>query len=306
MVASKQEKKEFVAAVKKDLKKFPVIAVASIASLPSKQYNQIKKKTRENVKLDFGRQTLLKRAIEECGREDVKALEEFFGNATVLVLSDLDAFKLYALFKRNKSNVAAKAGQVPHDDLVVKAGETNLTPGPVLTDLKNAGLQAKIQGPKVVIMKDAVVAKAGEPITEAAANVLGKLGEEPFEVGINVLAVLQDGTVYKGEDLDIDEEAYLAAIQDAYRKSVNLAVYVEVWNDVSAPLIVSKAALEAKAVKKAVDEKGGEAPAEAEAPAEEKPAEAEAPVEEKPAEEKPAEAVVAEAPAKEDKNEVSE
>jgi large subunit ribosomal protein L10 len=303
MVASKQEKKEFVAAVKKDLKKFPVIAVASIASLPSKQYNQIKKKTRENVKLDFGRQTLLKRAIEECGREDVKALEEFFGNATVLVLSDLDAFKLYALFKRNKSNVAAKAGQVPHDDLVVKAGETNLTPGPVLTDLKNAGLQAKIQGPKVVIMKDAVVAKAGEPITEAAANVLGKLGEEPFEVGINVLAVLQDGTVYKGEDLDIDEEAYLAAIQDAYRKSVNLAVYVEVWNDVSAPLIVSKAALEAKAVKKAVDEKGGEAPAEAEAPAEEKPAEAEAPVEEKPAEEKPAEA---EAPAKEDKNEVSE
>ncbi|OIO26470.1 50S ribosomal protein L10 [Candidatus Micrarchaeota archaeon CG1_02_55_41] len=257
MAATRKQKEEFVAGVKADLQKYSVVAVASIESLPGKQYGKIKKKTRDHVKIDFGRQTLLKRAIEECGREDVKQLEGYFGNATVLVLSDLDAFKLYALFKRNKSRVAAKAGQVPANDLVVKAGETSLTPGPVLTDLKNAGLQAKIQGPKVVIMRDAVVVKAGEPVSKAAANVLGKLGEEPFEVGINVLAVLQDGKVFKGVDLDIDEEAFLAAIQDAYRKSVNLAVYAEIWNDVSAPLIVAKAALEAKAVKAIVDEKIG-------------------------------------------------
>ncbi|PIO02524.1 50S ribosomal protein L10, partial [Candidatus Micrarchaeota archaeon CG09_land_8_20_14_0_10_55_25] len=94
MAATRKQKEEFVAGVKADLQKYSVVAVASIESLPGKQYGKIKKKTRDHVKIDFGRQTLLKRAIEECGREDVKQLEGYFGNATVLVLSDLDAFKL--------------------------------------------------------------------------------------------------------------------------------------------------------------------------------------------------------------------
>ncbi len=254
---SKQEKAESVELVKKLLSKYPVVAVASLQSLPSRQYNAIKKSLRGKAEFVVARSTLLKKAIDE-GRPELKALEEKFEGSTALIFTTQGAFGLAKTLNQNRSKTTAKPGQLAPEDLVVPAGETNLPPGPVLTELKQAGLKAKIKGPKVVIEQDATVAKKGEAVTDAAAKILAKLGIEPIEVGLRITAAWEGGTLYPADILNVDEQAYFKQIQLAYQQAVNLGVFAEVYNATTTPLIVAKAAREANAVKKIVDEKSGQ------------------------------------------------
>lgn len=254
MATTKQKKIDAVEKIKADLKKYKTIAIASNASLPAKQYHQIRKKTLDKVKMDFARHTLIKRALEEA-RPDLKELLKSLGNGTVLLFSELDAFKLYKLFKQNKSKSVAKAGQIAPNDIVVPAGETNLPPGPILTELKNAKIKAKIQGPKVVITDDALVAKKGEPINLQVAGILSKLGIQPMEIGLEVQKVFDNGTIYDGSVLDIDEDAVKANLALAYAQAISLCVHVEIYNEQSTIPIVQKAAREANALHAVVESK---------------------------------------------------
>lgn len=261
MFLTKQKKQETVANLVKDLNEHNVIAIASSEGLPSRQYNLVKKKTRGKAKFDVARITLIKRAIEASDKkEQLKPLEQHLGNASVLVVSRLDAFKLFKLFKQSKSKTGAKPGAIAPSDIVIPAGETNLAPGPVLTELKQAKIDARIQGPKVVIAKDATVARKGEAITEPVAKILNKLGIEPFEVGMSVKVVFDNGTLYAGETLDVDEEAIKSNLALAYQQALNLAVFAEIYNKDSTPAIIAKASREANALQKLVSEKNANKP----------------------------------------------
>ncbi|MFH1247359.1 MAG: 50S ribosomal protein L10 [Candidatus Micrarchaeota archaeon] len=272
---SKQQKQKTVKDISAKLTKCKVVAVANIASLKSRQFNAIKKKLRGQADIIIARKTLMQMAIEKA-KPEVKELEKYMTGAEVLVLSDLDPFKLYKLFKQNKTKTPAKAGQIAPSDIIVPAGETNLAPGPVLTELKQAKIDAKIQGPKIIISKDAVVAKAGQPISPQAANVLSKLGIEPMEVGIELKAAYENGTIYPGEILNVDEESILAEIVSCHQKAINLAVYAEIFNATSIEILLMKAARELNALnasaklcakeEKKTEEKAAETPAEAQAP----------------------------------------
>lgn len=253
---NKDKKVKIVADLQKQIESSPIVAVASIKSLPSRQYGAIKKKTRGKVSVAFARLSLIRRAIQQSKRAaELKPIEDALGDGRVLLFADLDAFKLYKLFKQNKSKTGAKPGAIAPSDLVVPAGETNLAPGPVLTELKQAGIQAKIQGPKVVITKDAVVTKKGEAVSDNAAKILAKLGVEPFEVGILVEKVFDHGTVYEGGVLNIDEEAVLAQLLQAHQEAVNVAVFAEVFNETTTPIMLQKAEREALALQKTVESK---------------------------------------------------
>ena len=254
MVLSKKEKQVLVKHMSKELAGAQVIALASNASLPGKQYGAIKKKTSDKVKFLFARQTLMARALESA-KPEAKALEKYWCNGAILLVTELDAFRLYKLFKQAKSKTVAKAGQIAPCDLIIPAGETSLPPGPVLTELKQAKIDAKIQGPKIVITRDTVVAKKGEPISAPVAGILAKLGIEPMELMMQVRAVWDHGTLYEGAVLDIDDEAFKASLTQAVQHALNLCVFAEIYNAESTPLIIAKAAREANAIDKLVKSK---------------------------------------------------
>jgi len=120
---------------------------------------------------------------------------------------------------------------------------------------KGFKIEARIQGNKVVIAKDAIVAKKGDVISENAAKILAKLGVEPMEIGIDVKAVWEHGLVYKAEVLNVDEAAILAQLMQAHAQAVNVAVFAGIMNSTTAPLVIAKAAREATALEKIVSEK---------------------------------------------------
>lgn len=253
---SRQKKAKAVERIREELKKSETIAVGSIAGLPSRQFNAIKKKTRGQAKIVFARQTLLKRALEEA-RPEALELAKFFCNGAVLVLSDLNAFKLHRLFKQNKTRSFAKPGALAPSDIIVPAGETNLAPGPVLTELKQAKIEAKIIGPRVVIARDAVVTRKGETVSEPVARILAKLGIEPVEVGVEIKAAFEKGTLYEGGVLDVDEALVFKQFTEARQQAINLAVFARIFNEVSTPIIIARATQEAMALESIIKQKSG-------------------------------------------------
>lgn len=260
MVLSRKQKEEVVAKLKVDLKKYPVFGIASLQNLPTEQFNNIKKKIRDHVKIVVVKSTLIKRAVEEA-RPEAKDMIQHLSGSVGVVFTDMAPFKLAKILRQNKSKISAKPGMVPDHDIVVPAGETNLAPGPVLTELKNAKIQAKIQGTKVVISKDATIAKAGAPVTPETCAIMSKLDIQPFTVGLSISGLWENGMVYSKAVLDVDDSVYVENVKIAASQALNLCVHAEIWNSISAPAIVAKAAREANALQSQMKKPGAESAA---------------------------------------------
>jgi large subunit ribosomal protein L10 len=271
MVLTKKQKEHKVAELAKKIASYKVVAVVSLQNLPSKHYNSIKKKVRGKAELIITRATLLKKALEKANKPAfdslAKTIEE--SGSVAFLLSNEDPFKIAKMLRQSKAKAPAKAGMIANADIVVPGGETSLAPGPVLTELKQAKINAKIQGTKIVISSDATVAKKGEPIADAVAKILTKLGIEPFEIGMTMKSAYTDGLTYTAVVLDVDDKVYLEKLVKAYQGAINLAVFAEIYNKESTPVILASAQAKALALQKVI---GDKAPKTEAAPAAESPA----------------------------------
>jgi large subunit ribosomal protein L10 len=257
MVLTKSQKEKAVVDLTKEIASHKVVAVVSLQNLPSRHYNAIRKKMRGKATIVLTRATLLRRALEKANKPAFDALVETINKSgsVALMLSDENPFRLAKMLRQSKAKAPAKAGMVANADIVVPAGETSLAPGPVLTELKQAKINAKIQGTKIVISTDALVAKKGEPIAEAVAKILTKLGIEPFEIGMTVRSAYADGMTYQAEVLDVDDSAYISQIASAHQAAMNLCVFAEIYNKDSAPVILASAQAKALAISKVIESK---------------------------------------------------
>jgi large subunit ribosomal protein L10 len=141
-----------------------------------------------------------------------------------IVATEMNPFKLYKILEDSKTSAPAKPGTVAPEDIVVPAGDTGFEPGPFLGELQQAGIPAKVDKGKITVQKDTVVVKEGEEVSKIVAATLSRLDINPMEVGIDLKAVYEEGSVYTSDVLAIDEEQTLADVQNAVRNAFNLSV----------------------------------------------------------------------------------
>lgn len=227
-----------------EAKKAKVIAISSLRNLPDRHLQSIRKKLRGKGVVAVAKNAVIERALKEAGK--ATELIENVKGPVVVIFTDLDPFKLYKTIYDNRGKAAAKPGQIAPFDIIVEKGETSLPPGPVLTELKNAGIQAQIQAGKVVIGKDSTVVKSGEKIGEMQAKALAKLGVEPFEVGMELDAAWEDGVVYQKSVLHIDAGEFMAKLMTAASGALNLSVDAAYPTKTNVEILIGKASRGAK------------------------------------------------------------
>ena len=106
---------------------------------------------------------------------------------------------------------------------MVPEGETDLMPGPALSELKGAGINAQIKGGKIIVAKDSVVAKKGAKITESVCKALQKLNILPFEAMVNMVAAYDGKFTYAASVLDIDEHKLNADVLESLAQAFNVS-----------------------------------------------------------------------------------
>lgn len=247
----KEKKPQEVKKMKELIEKYSIVGILNMRKLPAKQLQQIRSQLGGSAIIRMSRKTLMKKAIDASKKEGIGQIGESLGTKSVIpafVVSDENPFRLFRILKENRTAAAAKPGDVAPDDIVISKGPTSLPPGPAISTLQKVGLAASVQDGKIHVMRDKVVSKKGEVITEDVASVLNLLKLEPMEIGLDLVTVLEGGTIYGKDVLNIDVDDYVKQIQDAIQKGLNLSLHTGFLTSETAPLAISKAFSEARAL----------------------------------------------------------
>jgi large subunit ribosomal protein L10 len=233
-----EEKKRKVKELAEQMKKKTVMIV-SVKGLPSAQFQDIKKKVRSTMKIQVAKKSTIDFALDHSGIKELHELVPFVQEGTAVLFSNEDAFEVAGVLADQKSPAKAKAGQIAPEDLVVKAGPTDLIPGPDISALSSVGIKPKVEGGKIAIMMDHVLCKTGEVISDQKAAILAKLGIVPFKIGLEPVAAYMNGKVYTG--IKIDKPAMIAELESAYGRALPFAVEIGYVNDLTLDFLLARA-----------------------------------------------------------------
>ena len=245
------EKKDVVKMIVQQMKEYPIVGIVNMESLPSTQLQFMRRDLRGKVELVMTKISLLSLALDEGAKFkkgiDV-SLKQYLKGMPALLFTKDNPFSLFRTLKKSKSPAAAKPGQKAPKDIVVSAGPTPFTPGPVISEFAALGIKAGVEGGKVAVKQDTVVCKEGQEISGPLASMLARLGITPMEVGLDLVAVYENGVVYAKSVLDVDETAFLGSITQAASEAFNLAIEISLPMKDTIELLLQKSFREAKAV----------------------------------------------------------
>ena len=241
-------KKKIVADLKELLKNKKTILISSIKNLPGAQFQEIVKKMRGKAIVKVPKKSLILRAIDESGNEELLKIKESIDADIAVLFSDVDSFELAGELLSKKSPAKAKAGQEAPEDIQVDAGPTDLMPGPAISELGSVGLQVEVKDGKLNIRQAKVIVKKGEVISSNAADIMNKLDIKPFSIGFTPLVAFDTKENKFYAEMNIDMEGTLADLKGAFGKALAFAVEIGYTSPDTITFLLGKAESQAKAL----------------------------------------------------------
>lgn len=205
-------------------KSYNVIALSKMTKVRASQLMPLRKKFRDEIKIRIIKNQVARRAFEKVqGVAGLEDLSNALEGQCALLFTNISPFKLNLLFGMNKILMAAKSGDIATKEIVIPAGNTGITPGPVLSEFKVANVQTKIDQGSIWVNKDTVVARPGDVISTQLASLLSKLNIKPVEAGVTVNFAIAEGLMFKETDLKIDLEEYKNELVKSFQEALALA-----------------------------------------------------------------------------------
>ena len=215
------------------LSKSKIIGIANVMDIPTSSLQEIRKKLKSmGFYIKVVKKNLLIKALERFNDEKLKQIidilekEKRITIMLILPKEEINPFLLNKILEENKSYRSARVGDILEEDVVIKAGPTNLTPGPVLTELKKYNIKTKVEGGKIVVAEDTVVAKKGQVVDEGLVSLLQKFNITPIPVRVKLLAVYDGKVLYTYDILSIPLETYLEQLKTGIRKALSLSIQI--------------------------------------------------------------------------------
>ncbi len=225
---------------------YSVLGIADLYKVRAIQLQELAKKFRSLIQLKVTKNILLKMALRKSKKIGIEKLIDTLKGSNILLLTNMDPFKLLLLLEKNKIKMVAKTGDIAPNDIIVPAGNTALPPGPAISELHDVGVRTKIDSGSVWALRDTVITKKGETVTSKVASILPKLGIKSLEVGLKLVAAYDDGLVITSSQLFIDLNAVRRQFEDAFNKAFNLSISVVYPTKETLNVILWKAASNAR------------------------------------------------------------
>jgi large subunit ribosomal protein L10 len=228
-------------------RQYEIVGVVEVNSLPALQFQRIRASLKGKSEVLIMKRNILDFFLEEFENSypGITKMAEKVHGTMGLIFTNENPFAMYKLAQKSKSPAPAKAGAVAPKDVVVPAGPTGFSPGPIIGELGAFKIKAGINQGKVEIKEDAVVAKEGEVISEKLAGILTRMGIEPMEVGLNIKAMHGGDILYEKDTLEVDEEAVLEDFRREATSAFHLALGLHYPTPETVPVLLGKAARDA-------------------------------------------------------------
>jgi large subunit ribosomal protein LP0 len=252
------------------------ILIIGVDFVGSKQMQQVRIALRGKGIVLMGKNTLIRKVLRERAEKN-PALESLmpyvFGNiGFVFTNGDLNALR--SIVTANKVPAGAKSGVIAPIDVVIPPGPTGLDPGQT-SFFQTLNIGTKIVKGSIEMTVASKVCTKGEKITASAVALLNKLNIRPFEYGITVDTVYENGATYSVKVLDMGDSELVNMFTNAASKAAAVSFALGYINQVTLPhsfgrafRMIAAIALqtdydfdEMKAVKEAIANPGSAAPA---------------------------------------------
>jgi large subunit ribosomal protein L10 len=228
-------------------KSYNVIALSKVNKVRATQLMKIRKKFHKEIIIKVIKNRVTQRAFEKIS--DVQGIDKLSSQLEgqcALMFTNISPFKLNLIFDQNKVFLLAKGGDITKTEIMIPSGDTGITPGPVLSEFKEANVPTKIDQGTIWVSRDTIVAKPTDVISTKLASLLSKLNIKPIEAGIVVNYAIADKLVFSEDDLRIDLNEIKNELGRSYNESISLAVESSYFTRESMGYLLSKASRQAQ------------------------------------------------------------
>ncbi|MHA2042620.1 MAG: 50S ribosomal protein L10 [Candidatus Thorarchaeota archaeon] len=243
-----QWKLEKVAELAARIDESEMIGLVNVEGVGAKQLSGIRESLRGSATMTMARNTLMIRALEAARKKGIKDLVEHVTGPVAFMFSNQDPFVLTKFLSENKAAAPAKGGQTAQKDIIVPAMNTGVAPGPFISELAALKIPARVKGGVIHVTDDTVAVKSGDVISNAMALMLTRLGIEPMELQLKLIAAHADGSVMTGVSLEIDIGDLLGQVIAGHHYAVNLSINTGYPTVDTIPMLLAKANIEAKSL----------------------------------------------------------
>jgi len=230
------------------IRRYKYILLVNITGVSAEVLHRSREMLRsEGSVLKVVKNNLFKLAIDKVKKErpEIEKLKERLTGQTAVIFTNQNPFSLKLFLDKNKIPREAKAGDVLTKDVVIPAGNTNFPPGPILSLFNKLKIPIRIQEGSIWVTSDTVVAKASDVVSQELAELLGKLGIKPIEVGLDVKAILLESEVVEPSEIELDPSSYEKNISSAHSQAYNLALNLPFFIKEVMDMVIRRAHLEA-------------------------------------------------------------
>jgi len=205
--ARKQRKNAYVAKLEAAFDEYKNILIITVDFVGSKQMQNVRMAIRGQGIVLMGKNTIIRKIIRDRTAKNPKleALLPLIKGNMGFVFTNNDLNELRKTVSSFKMPAAAKQGVVAPISVTVPAGPTGLDPGQT-SFFQTLNIATKIAKGAIEITSAVKIVTAGEKVSASAVALLSKMNIKPFEFGIVVTTVYEDGSVYDAAVLDLSEE----------------------------------------------------------------------------------------------------
>ncbi len=228
------------------LNKYNIIGLIKIESIGARQLQTIRDKLRGKAVIKMARNNLMKLALKKVQKKNIEKLSDFIKGPVAFIVTNDSIFKLVKFLRENKTYGPIKEGQVANADIWVPEGNTGFPPGPIITELAALKIPARTKSGTIHITEDTLVARKGEIVSGALAQMLTRLGIEPREIELKIIAAYENGDIITEEALSINLDEFIDMLALAHQEAFNLSVYVAYPTKENIQTLISKAHTEAR------------------------------------------------------------
>lgn len=196
------------------LAEYQTCLMAGVDNVGSKQLADIRRALRGRATILMGKNTMIRKILREYIKDTENTkLENLVGlieGNVGFVFTKEPIGDIREEITSNRRNSAAKAGSIAPCDVIVPAGPTGMEP--TMTGFfQSLNIPTKIMRGQIEIVNEVHLIHKGTKVGPSEATLLVKLGVRPFEYGMTIKSVYDDGNAYAAEVLDIEDHDVCAS-----------------------------------------------------------------------------------------------
>lgn len=242
MGKSKAAKTAYFAQLVDLIQTCPKFLMVTVDFVGSKQLQEIRIKLRGKAQILMGKNTMIRTCLRNSASENEalnfdQIVQAVDGNCGfVFVTGDMDEVR--QILNDNKKAAAAKAGVLAPVDVTLPQGPTGLDPSST-NFFQALNIPTKIVKGAVELVSEIVVCKAGHNVSVSEAVLLGKMGVKPFEYGVKIQKVYDNGSMFDAKVLDITDDFVVGKFMDGVKNIAAISREIGIPTEASLPHMVS-------------------------------------------------------------------